>query len=119
MDNWWQHYFPTADRLKPDDEARASDFQEAGRFEPDDNTGTTSSAKAYRFEPDDKGRIEYLTGCIPLLLRPVLTLFQSVTFERVDEFEELMLRSRELLDVGVNVRGFAKMIHDHPNAAYQ
>jgi hypothetical protein len=119
MDSWWQHYFPTADRLKPEDEARASNFQEAGRFEPDDNTGTTSSAKAYRFEPDDKGRIEYLTGCIPLLLRPVLILFQSVTFEHMDEFEELMLRSHELLDVGDNVRGFAKKIRGHPNPAYQ
>ncbi|KAF5379728.1 hypothetical protein D9615_005699 [Tricholomella constricta] len=116
MDHWWQHYFST----KPDDEARASNIQEAGRFEPDDNfTGTISFAKAYKFEPDDKGRIEYLTGCIPLLLRPVLTLSRSVIFEHVDEFEERMLRSRELRDVGMHVRAFAKMKRDKSDAAYQ
>jgi hypothetical protein len=75
--------------------------------------------KAVPFQPDDKARIEYLTGCIPLLLRPLLQLFPKDKFKHVDQFEELMLTSRELLDVGGNIRSFARMIMDHPRRNYE
>jgi len=68
-----------------------------------------------KFEDEaDKIRVQDLTGCIPLLLRPFLA-WNGQDYRAV---EENIWNSRDLIAVKQNVRDFAYRKSDDPNTDY-